>query len=114
MTVIKDLRGNSEYAARQWEKFQKAVRHIGDTDSLREANEGLGYNLVKTIPGLLQWIKELQEENDALRMDISTRQTKPVEPEKMAADRPLGIPAEHIILDVSESVELEVATEEAP
>ncbi len=113
-TIIKDLRENSEFAARQWKRYQAATRRIGDTDSLREANEGLGYNLVKTIPGLLQWIQELQDDNDALRMDISTRQTKPSEPEKLATDRPLGIPADHIVPNVSDSVDLEVVTEEAP
>lgn len=113
-TIIKDLKGNSEFAARQWRQYQAATRRIGDADSLREANEGLGYNLVKTIPGLLQWIRELQEDNDSLRMDITARITQITSPKREASDRPLGIPDEHIILNVSDGVELAVVTENPP
>ena len=103
-TVIKDLRGNSEHAARQWKRYKAAVDRIGDTDSLRAANEGLGFNLVLTIPGLLQWIEELTEVTAELRGDLAKARAKPEVEE--------AIPAEPMVPDVSESLELEVVTEE--
>ncbi len=110
-TIIKDLKENSDFAARQYQIYKKAVSRIGDTNSLREANEGLGYNLVKTIPGLLERIKELEGENFRLqKRQPAKRVTSKVEPD----DRPLGIPEDHIVLNVSDSLELEVVTEEAP
>ncbi len=119
-TKIKDLKDNSEYAARQYEIYLRAVKRIGDTNSLREANEGLGYNLVKTIPGLLERIQVLEDENVRLKSAPKDSDTKrPVgrprlHPKESAIDHPLGIPEDHIVLDVSESLELEVVTEEVP
>lgn len=99
--IIKDIREGTEYAARQWEIYEKAIKRIGHTASLREANEGLGYNLVKTIPGLLQWIRELQDEND--RLSEGVREFTEVKAERAERDRPLGIPAGHIVLNLEES-----------
>jgi hypothetical protein len=105
--IIKDMKDGTEYAARQWELYLAATRRIGHTESLREANEGLGYNLVKTIPGLLEWIKELQEDNSALRRDITTRQTKTLTSETPRdPNRPIGIPEEHIIIELGETPEV--------
>ena len=112
MTIIDDLRGNSEWAARQWKVYENAVARIGNTETLREANEGLGYNLVKTIPGLLAWIQELEEKLEEKRSRVRTVPKETVEP-KQNKGRPLGIPEEHIILNVSDGIELEVVTEEA-
>jgi len=104
-TIIADLRGNSDFAGRQWDQYVKAVRRIGDTKSLQEANEGLGYNLVKTIPGLLQWIQELQETNTKLSKELYLLRAQGQEPMQAIVTmpdpkRPLGIPAGHIILDI--------------
>ena len=116
-TVIKELRANSEWAVEQWKKYLAVARRIGDTDSLREANEGLGYNLVKTIPGLLQWIQELEEANAKLKTDLFESRAENLRTinkkiESLKSERPAGIPAEHIVLDVSDNLELEVVTEE--
>ena len=112
-TIIRDLRENSEFAARQWKIYLAATRRIGDAGSLREANEGLGYNLVKTIPGLLARIEELEQQlyEEQNRVRLLPRTT--IEPDAKG-DRPLGIPADHIILKVTDDPELEVVTEAAP
>lgn len=117
--ILADIRAGTEFAAKQWADYIKAVRRIGHTESLREANEGLGYNLVKTIPGLLQWIHELQDANEKQGYDLSEsrRTIKDRDAEirslrEARRVRPIEIPAENVVLYTNETGAPECITEE--
>ena len=47
-----------------------AAIRIGDTDGLRAVNERLGYNIVKSIPGLLNVVEASEKRADGLQAEL--------------------------------------------
>ena len=52
-----------------WEAYQAAVAAIqgGDTKTYRRVNQEMGYNLVKTLPALMQLLRLAESDRDRLQ-----------------------------------------------
>ena len=51
-----------------WEAYQAAVAAIqgGDTETYRRVNQEMGYNLVKSLPALMQLLRLAESDRDRL------------------------------------------------
>ena len=104
---VQEMRANSEWAAARWAEFRAAVKRINTSRSLRELNDSLGYNMVKTIPGLLAWIEELQRREADLIVELAECKARTgAENLNGTADQFLGIPFEHIVVERGQAEDL--------
>ena len=63
------LQTDVEAIKADWEAYQAAVAAIkgGDTDTHRRVNQEMGYNLVKTLPALMQLLRLAESDRDRLQ-----------------------------------------------
>jgi hypothetical protein len=66
-----------------WEAYQAAVAAIkgGDTKTYRRVNQEMGYNLVKSLPALMQLLRRAESDRDTLQGYLDKTQ------ERLAATR---------------------------
>ena len=77
------LQTDVEAIKADWEAYQAAVAAIqgGDTKTYRRVNQEMGYNLVKTLPALMQLLRRAESDRDRLQGYLDKTQ------ETLAANR---------------------------
>jgi len=58
-----------EAIQKDWEAYQEAVAAIkaGDVETYRQVNQRMGYNLVKSLPSLMQLLSRAESDRDRLK-----------------------------------------------
>jgi len=58
-----------EAIQKDWEGYQAAVAAIkvGDVETYRQVNQRMGYNLVKSLPSLMQLLSRAESDRDRLK-----------------------------------------------
>ena len=67
-----------------WEGYEAAVAaiEVGDVETYRQVNQRMGYNLAKSLPGLVLLLKRAESDRDSYKTYLGKSQEKLAETQK--------------------------------
>ena len=67
-----------------WEGYEAAVAaiEVGDVETYRQVNQRMGYNLAKSLPGLVLLLKRAESDRDSYKTYLGQSQEKLAETHK--------------------------------